>query len=203
MSVTTQCCLWVKSNPKNVSSEREPQNTYFRLLNRQLCCFFWKSRFLLDGHRLALQNWTWEFWKISAENHIRWELEKDKRFGALCSCDTRAGKNSPWMGRTRGIHQISINNPQKSAGFESHHRIIAFCHNPSSNQLLLAPKYTMLIKPSIFSDKAQDHKTKDNCARPTTKHVKVYQALVRQTDRQNLFPGCRIQLPDGHACLKI
>ena len=43
-------------NPRNVSSEREPQNTYFRLLNRQLCCFFWKSRFLLDGHRLALQN---------------------------------------------------------------------------------------------------------------------------------------------------
>ena len=40
----------------HVSSEREPQNTYFRLLNRQLCCFFWKSRFLLDGHRLALQN---------------------------------------------------------------------------------------------------------------------------------------------------
>ena len=87
------------------------------------------------------------------------------------------------MGRTRGIHQISINNPQKSAGFESHHRITAFCHNPSSNQLLLAPKYTMLIKPSNFSDKAQDHKTKDNCARPTTKHVKVYQALVRQIGR--------------------
>ena len=43
-------------NPRNVSSEREPQNTYFRLLNRQLCCFFWKSRSLLDGHRLALQN---------------------------------------------------------------------------------------------------------------------------------------------------
>ena len=108
------------------------------------------------------------------------------------------------MGRTRGIHQISINNPQKSAGFESHHRIIAFCHNPSSNQLLLAPKYTKLIKPSNFSDKAQDHKTKDNCARLTTKHVKVYQALVRQTDRQNLFPGCPyIKLPDGRACLKI
>ena len=109
LSVTTQCCLWVKSNPKNVSSEREPQNTYFRLLNRQPRCFFWKSRFLLDGHRLALQNWTWEFWKISAENHIRWELEKDKRFGA---CDARV---TP--GRAKTPHEWV--EPEESTKFPS------------------------------------------------------------------------------------